>query len=188
MKKGFIKLLLGISLAVSLGWGLKLFTELNKARQTIAEFQNIETLNQRSEDFVRAYAKGKHQEFLTAAAAERFARQDNREKDYEDTHMSEDAGLSNVEVKQLFTKKVKDRDDQAESYATVRMQYEMGGSTSPADDYIQTFFIHSVWMKEDGIWKADDVIISLQGDTRDDELRREAKEALDNATKARGVE
>lgn len=185
MKKGWIMLFLGIGLALSLGWGLNLYTELHKARQTIAEFQDVEALNQRSEDFIRAYAQGKHQDFLTTAEAERFARQDNREKDYEDVHMSEDTGLKNVEVKQLYTKKLKDREDEAESYAAVRLQYEMGGSSSPADDYIQTFSIHSVWMKEDGVWKVDDVSISLQGDTRDDELRKQAKEALENATKAR---
>ncbi|QNR70529.1 hypothetical protein IAQ67_29365 (plasmid) [Paenibacillus peoriae] len=188
MKKGWIMLLLGVGLALSLGWGFNQYTELHKARQTIAGYQDVEALNQRSEDFARAYAQGKHQEFLTKAAVQRFAQQDNREKDHEDVHMTDDTGLKNVEIKQLYTKKLKDRDDQAESYATVRLQYEMGGSNSPVDDYIQTFSIHSVWIKEDGEWKANDVDISLTGDTSDDELRRQAKEALENATKARDGE
>lgn len=188
MKKGWIMLLLGVGLALSLGWGFNQYTALHKARQTIAGYQDVESLNQRSEDFVRAYAQGKHQEFLSKAAANRFAREDNREKDHEDVHMSEDTGLQKVDIQQLYTKKVKDRDDQAESYATLRLQYELGGSNSPADDYIQTFSVHTVWIRENEQWKVNDVDIILTGDTSDDELKRQAQEALENATRARDGE
>lgn len=175
-------LILGIGFALSLGWGFKQYTDLHKAKQTIAAYQDIEMLDQRSDDFARAYAQGKHQPFLSKAAIQRFAQKDDREKDHEDVHMSEDTGLKNTEIKQLYTKKVNDRDDQAESYVTMRLQYELGGSNSPVDDYTQTFSIHSVWIKEDGEWKVNDVNVSLTGDTRDDELRRQAREALENAS------
>ncbi|MDR6726130.1 hypothetical protein J2W91_004636 [Paenibacillus amylolyticus] len=188
MKKGWIMLLLGVGLALSLGWGFNQYTALHKARQTIAEYQDVDTLNQRSEDFIRAYAQGKHQAYLTKAAANRFAREDNREKDHEDVHMSEESGLKNVEIKQLYTKKIKERDDQAESYATVRLQYELGGSNRPTDDYIQTFSLYSAWVKENEEWKVNNVEITLTADSSDDELKRQAKEALENATKARDGE
>lgn len=184
MKKGWLMLVLAVGLTLSLGWSFNEYTELRKARQTIAAYQDIELLNQRSEDFVRAYVQSKHQKFLTKATAQRFAQLDNRGKDYAEVHMSDDTGLKTIDIKQLFTKKVQDRDDQAESYATLRMQYEMGGTSSPTDDYIQTLSVHSIWVKEEGQWKVNDVHTSLASDTRDDELKRQAKEALENAMKA----
>ncbi|AOZ94873.1 hypothetical protein [Paenibacillus crassostreae] len=187
MKKGWIMLLLGIGLAVSLGWGFQQYTDLRLTKQELSSYKDIENLNQRSEDFARAYARGKHKEYLTKAAIQQFAKQDTREKGYENLDI-EDSGLNEVELKQLFTKRTINKENQAESYATMRLQYDVGGTDSPTDDYIQTFSVHSFWMKEDGIWKVNDVNISLTGDSADDELRRQAQEALENATKARDSE
>lgn len=61
-------LVLAVGFALSLGWGFNQYTELRKARQIITAYQDVELLNQRSEDFARAYVQGKHHEFLTKAA------------------------------------------------------------------------------------------------------------------------
>ncbi|MGM1023756.1 MAG: hypothetical protein ACQEXV_25255 [Bacillota bacterium] len=183
MKKIWLPLVMAIVAIVSLGLTFKFYTELQTAKKTIAEYQDIELLNQRSEQFAKAYAQGKHKDFLTDDAARKFKKIEGER--HTDSDIQDSSGLETVDIQQLFTKKGASVGE-AESFATVAIRYEMDKSKTYGDDYFQTLSIHSQWKKVNGEWKVNNVKVNLLGDSSDDELRKQAEEAQRKAKEAEG--
>lgn len=148
------------------------YTNLQEAEEKIKQFQDIERLNERSEDFIRALFYGKHKKFLTGNLLEEY--KSSQEEHGE--HLEENIGeINELKVQQLFTKRVKNEDDVAESYAIVQVRYETGESSNIQDDYIQTLSIKSHWIKESKTWKVDDLEMFLLSDSQDELLRKQAE-------------
>ncbi|WP_068505915.1 hypothetical protein [Paenibacillus kribbensis] len=182
MRKGWLLFALTVGVLVSSGLCLKFYVELQQSKKVIAEYKDIELLNQRSEEFAKAYAKGKHKDFLTPEADSKFKKMESEKYVNLD---AQDSGLETVDIQQLFTKKAAE-DGEAESFATVAIRYEMDKSKTFGDDYFQTLSINSKWKKVNNVWKVNDVKVSLLGDSSDDDLRKQAEEALRNAKESRG--
>lgn len=178
-----------MALLLSLVGNLMFFTKSIELKKTIASYQDIESLNARSEDFVKAYINGKSDQYLTADAQARFKKASD-EAGHDNHNPTGDSGLSKIEISQLFTKPIANTTGQAESaesYASVKLQYDMGISEAYSDDYFQDITVKSKWIKEAGIWKVNDVSVSVQKDSNDDQLREQAERALENAAGTGGT-
>lgn len=148
-----------------------LYTNLQEAKATIEKYQDIEKLNQRSEDFIRALIYGKHKKYLTGEQLEKY---ETGEKEYGTPTEKNMAEVNEMKIQQLFTKKIKNKDNEAESYAIVQVRYETGDPNKYGDDYIHTLTVNSHWVKDAGEWKVDHLEMSLLKDSRDEMLREEA--------------
>ncbi|WMT20867.1 hypothetical protein [Parageobacillus toebii] len=158
-----------------------LYTDLQEAKATIEKYQDIEKLNQRSEDFIRALIYGKHKKYLTGEQLEKY---ETGEKEYGTPTEKNMAKVNEMKIQQLFTKKIKNKDNEAESYAVVQVRYETGDPNKYGDDYIHTLTVNSHWVKDAGEWKVDHLEMSLLKDSRDEMLRKQAEEALRKAGQA----
>jgi hypothetical protein len=158
-----------------------LYTDLQEAKATIEKYQDIEKLNQRSEDFIRALIYGKHKKYLTGEQLEKY---ETGEKEYGTPTEKNMAEVNEMKIQQLFTKKIKNKDNEAESYAIVQVRYETGDPNKYGDDYIHTLTVNSHWVKDAGEWKVDHLEMSLLKDSRDEMLRKQAEEALRKAGQA----
>jgi|GEM_PF-1540044 len=158
-----------------------LYTNLQEAKATIEKYQDIEKLNQRSEDFIRALIYGKHKKYLTGEQLEKY---ETGEKEYGTPTEKNMAKVNEMKIQQLFTKKIKNKDNEAESYAIVQVRYETGDPNKYGDDYIHTLTVNSHWVKDAGEWKVDHLEMSLLKDSRDEMLRKQAEEALRKAGQA----
>ncbi|KZM56307.1 hypothetical protein ABEV38_15670 [Parageobacillus thermoglucosidasius] len=158
-----------------------LYTNLQEAKATIEKYQDIEKLNQRSEDFIRALIYGKHKKYLTGEQLEKY---ETGEKEYGTPTEKNMAEVNEMKIQQLFTKKIKNKDNEAESYAIVQVRYETGDPNKYGDDYIHTLTVNSHWVKDAGEWKVDHLEMSLLKDSRDEMLRKQAEEALRKAGQA----
>jgi hypothetical protein len=158
-----------------------LYTNLQEAKATIEKYQDIEKLNQRSEDFIRALIYGKHKKYLTGEQLEKY---ETGEKEYGTPTEKNVAEVNEMKIQQLFTKKIKNKDNEAESYAVVQVRYETGDPNKYGDDYIHTLTVNSHWVKDAGEWKVDHLEMSLLKDSRDEMLRKQAEEALRKAGQA----
>lgn len=158
-----------------------LYTNLQEAKATIEKYQDIEKLNQRSEDFIRALIYGKHKKYLTGEQLEKY---ETGEKEYGTPTEKNMAEVNEMKIQQLFTKKIKNKDNEAESYAVVQVRYETGDPNKYGDDYIHTLTVNSHWVKDAGEWKVDHLEMSLLKDSRDEMLRKQAEEALRKAGQA----
>lgn len=158
-----------------------LYTNLQEAKATIEKYQDIEKLNQRSEDFIRALIYGKHKKYLTGEQLEKY---ETGEKEYGTPTEKNMAEVNEMKIQQLFTKKIKNKDNEAESYAIVQVRYETGDPNKYGDDYIHTLTVNSHWVKDAGEWKVDHLEMSLLKDSRDEMLRKQAEEALWKAGQA----
>lgn len=158
-----------------------LYTDLQEAKATIEKYQDIEKLNQRSEDFIRALIYGKHKKYLTGEQLEKY---ETGEKEYGTPTEKNMAKVNEMKIQQLFTKKIKNKDNEAESYAIVQVRYETGDPNKYGDDYIHTLTVNSHWVKDAGEWKVDHLEMSLLKDSRDEMLRKQAEEALWKAGQA----
>ncbi|MEK4128067.1 hypothetical protein NSS60_14835 [Anoxybacillus sp. FSL W8-0382] len=158
-----------------------LYTDLQEAKATIEKYQDIEKLNQRSEDFIRALIYGKHKKYLTGEQLEKY---ETGEKEYGTPTEKNMAEVNEMKIQQLFTKKIKNKDNEAESYAIVQVRYETGDPNQYGDDYIHTLTVNSHWVKDAGEWKVDHLEMSLLKDSRDEMLRKQAEEALRKAGQA----
>ncbi len=158
-----------------------LYTNLQEAKATIEKYQDIERLNQRSEDFIRALIYGKHKKYLTGEQLEKY---ETGEKEYGTPTEKNMAEVNEMKIQQLFTKKIKNKDNEAESYAVVQVRYETGDPNKYGDDYIHTLTVNSHWVKDAGEWKVDHLEMSLLKDSRDEMLRKQAEEALRKAGQA----
>ncbi|MBE2910784.1 MULTISPECIES: hypothetical protein [Anoxybacillaceae] len=158
-----------------------LYTDLQEAKATIEKYQDIEKLNQQSEDFIRALIYGKHKKYLTGEQLEKY---ETGEKEYGTPTEKNMAEVNEMKIQQLFTKKIKNKDNEAESYAVVQVRYETGYPNKYGDDYIHTLTVNSHWVKDAGEWKVDHLEMSLLKDSRDEMLRKQAEEALRKAGQA----
>jgi len=158
-----------------------LYTDLQEAKEKIEKYQDIEKLNQRSEDFIRALIYGKHKKYLTGEQLEKY---ETGEKEYGTPTEKNMAKVNEMKIQQLFTKKIKNKDNEAESYAIVQVRYETGDPNKYGDDYIHTLTVNSHWVKDAGEWKVDHLEMSLLKDSRDEMLRKQAEEALRKAGQA----
>jgi hypothetical protein len=158
-----------------------LYTDLQEAKATIEKYQDIEKLNQRSEDFIRALIYGKHKKYLTGEQLEKY---ETGEKEYGTPTEKNMAKVNEMKIQQLFTKKIKNKDNEAESYAVVQVRYETGDPNKYGDDYIHTLTVNSHWVKDAGEWKVDHLEMSLLKDSRDEMLRKQAEETLRKAGQA----
>lgn len=158
-----------------------LYTNLQEAKATIEKYQDIEKLNQRSEDFIRALIYGKHKKYLTGEQLEKY---ETGEKEYGTPTEKNMAEVNEMKIQQLYTKKIKNKDNEAESYAIVQVRYETGDPNKYGDDYIHTLTVNSHWVKDAGEWKVDHLEMSLLKDSRDEMLRKQAEEALRKAGQA----
>lgn len=158
-----------------------LYTDLQEAKATIEKYQDIEKLNQRSEDFIRALIYGKHKKYLTGEQLEKY---ETGEKEYGTPTEKNMAKVNEMKIQQLFTKKIKNKDNEAESYAIVQVRYETGDPNKYGDDYIHVLAVNSHWVKDAGEWKVDHLEMSLLKDSRDEMLRKQAEEALRKAGQA----
>ncbi len=177
--------LAAVILLLSLAGNLALFTQSLDFKKTIAKYQDIESLNQRSEEFVKAYIKGESKEYLTSNAQSRFASA-LKESGHDNHNPHGDSGLKSIEVSKLFTKPINGTTNQAESYASAKLRYDMKISDTYADDYFQDVTVKSKWLKEGNVWKVDEVSVSVQQDSNDDQLRDQAERALENAADTSG--
>ncbi|MED3664005.1 hypothetical protein P4474_05415 [Geobacillus stearothermophilus] len=146
-----------------------LYTDLQEAKATIEKYQDIEKLNQRSEDFIRALIYGKHKKYLTGEQLEKY---ETGEKEYGTPTEKNMAKVNEMKIQQLFTKKIKNKDNEAESYAIVQVRYETGDPNKYGDDYIHILAVNSHWVKDAGEWKVDHLEMSLLKDSRDEMLRK----------------
>ncbi|ARP44554.1 hypothetical protein GTHT12_03685 (plasmid) [Geobacillus thermodenitrificans] len=158
-----------------------LYTDLQEAKEKIEKYQDIEKLNQRSEDFIRALIYGKHKKYLTGEQLEKY---ETGEKEYGTPTEKNMAKVNEMKIQQLFTKKIKNKDNEAESYAIVQVRYETGDPNKYGDDYIHTLTVNSHWVKDAGEWKVDHIDMALLEDSRDEMLRKQAEEALRKAGQA----
>lgn len=158
-----------------------LYTNLQEAKATIEKYQDIEKLNQRSEDFIRALIYGKQKKYLTGEQLEKY---ETGEKEYGTPTEKNMAEVNEMKIQQLYTKKIKNKDNEAESYAIVQVRYETGDPNKYGDDYIHTLTVNSHWVKDAGEWKVDHLEMSLLKDSRDEMLRKQAEEALRKAGQA----
>lgn len=174
-------LVLIVLLLIAGSFSFLLYTNLQEAKATIEKYQDIEKLNQRSEDFIRALIYGKHKKYLTGEQLEKY---ETGEKEYGTPTEKNMAEVNEMKIQQLFTKKIKNKDNEAESYAIVQVRYETGDPNKYGDDYIHTLTVNSHWVKDAGEWKVDHLEMSLLKDSRDEMLRKQAEEALRKAGQA----
>ncbi|WP_217700684.1 hypothetical protein, partial [Edwardsiella tarda] len=73
------------------------------------------------EDFIEALVYGKHKKYLTG---EQLARYEAGLKEHGEPTEKNMAKINEFKIHQLFTKKQKNKDDEAESYAIVQIRYE----------------------------------------------------------------
>ncbi|WP_236927535.1 hypothetical protein [Geobacillus thermodenitrificans] len=83
-----------------------LYTDLQEAKATIEKYQDIEKLNQRSEDFIEALVYGKHKKYLTG---EQLARYEAGLKEHGEPTEKNMAKINEFKIHQLFTKNRKKR-------------------------------------------------------------------------------
>jgi hypothetical protein len=181
MKITVTNLVLVVLLLIAGSFSFLLYTDLQEAKATIEKYKDIEKLNQQSEDFIRALIYGKHKKYLTGEQLEKY---ETGEKEYGTPTEKSMAKVNELKIQQLFTKRVKNKDNEAESYAIVQVRYETGDSNQFGDDYIHTLAINSHWVKESKDWKVDRLEMSLLKDSRDEMLRKQAEEALQKASQA----
>lgn len=177
MKVSLTNIILVILLLAAAGLSFIFYTDLREVKEVIAKYEDIEELNIRSEQFIKDFVRGNYKEYLTGAELTKY--ESVKEETYQ--HQEVVHGIEEIKIKQLFTKTLEDNDEKAESYAIVEIRYETGHSESYADDFFQTLTLKTNWKKVSEDWKINQLEVSLLGDSRDEVLRKQAQEALQNS-------
>ena len=167
-----------ISLVLA-GLSYTLYSHLQDANTKLDHYKDIEKLNARSKSFVMDFAYGKYKKYLTGDELARYEKGEKTAKKNNKVDRSEAAGLiENVKLKRLFTKEKKGG---GESFAEVEIEYNPTDSEVKADHYIQNLVLKTDWKKAQGKWMVNHLNVSLLEDSRDDMLRKQAKEQMEKA-------
>lgn len=175
-KSNIVNIVLSILLIVSVSFTFVFLSDLQKAKGTIEKYENAESLQNRSEEFVKAFAEGDYKSYLTGEALARYEQAEKTDHD----HKEQQGEINEVTIKQLFTKTTDENKEEADSYSVIEMRYETGDSGTYADDYFQTISLNTAWeLTSDNKWKVNKMDVSLLEDQNDDALRKQAEEALE---------
>lgn len=148
-------------LIVSLGGCFYLFTNLNDTRNVLSEYQSVDQLNQKFEQFLTDFSKGKHKQYLTGKELDKYTK---AEKTQGQPSLEGAKAISKINFKQLYVKPLPNDRNVADSYGIMEIHYNFGGN-NPSDQYVQTLSVNAHWIKVGKEWKVDKIDVSLLNDT-----------------------